>query len=58
MNANDQNHRTILISITRRVMLEQGLLPDFSSISEKSNHPGIDMGKHTSVFKKSQGEIL
>ena len=58
MNANDQNHRTILISIARRVMLAQGLLPDFSSISEKSNHPGIGMERHTSVFKTSQGEIL
>ncbi|HEY5270177.1 MAG TPA: RNB domain-containing ribonuclease [Anaerolineales bacterium] len=31
MNANDQNHRAILISIAHRVMLERGLLPDFSS---------------------------
>jgi exoribonuclease-2 len=31
MNANDQNHRAILKSIAHRVMLERGLLPDFSS---------------------------
>jgi ribonuclease R len=31
MNANDQNHRAILISIAHRVMLERGLLPDFST---------------------------
>jgi len=31
MNANDQNHRSILKSIAHRVMLERGLLPDFSS---------------------------
>ncbi len=31
MNANSQNHRAILISIAHRVMLERGLLPDFSS---------------------------
>jgi exoribonuclease-2 len=30
MNANDQNHRAILKSIAHRVMLERGLLPDFS----------------------------
>jgi exoribonuclease-2 len=30
MNANDQNHRAILESIARRVMLERDLLPDFS----------------------------
>jgi hypothetical protein len=27
-------------------------------ISEKSNHPGNDTERHTSVFKTSQGEIL
>jgi len=31
MNANDQNHRTILKTIAHRVMLERGLFPDFSS---------------------------
>jgi len=31
MNANDQNHRAILQSIAHRVMLERGLLPDFST---------------------------
>ena len=31
MNANDQNHRSILQSIAHRVILERGLLPDFSS---------------------------
>jgi VacB/RNase II family 3'-5' exoribonuclease len=31
MNANDQNHRAILKRIAHRVMLERGLLPDFSS---------------------------
>ncbi len=31
MNANDQNHRSILMSIAHRVMLERGLLPDFST---------------------------
>jgi exoribonuclease-2 len=31
MNANDQNHRAILKSIAHRVMLERGLLPDFSA---------------------------
>ncbi|MCJ7432854.1 MAG: ribonuclease catalytic domain-containing protein, partial [Anaerolineales bacterium] len=31
MNTNNQNHRTILQSIAHRVMLERGLLPDFSS---------------------------
>jgi len=31
MNANNQYHRSILRSIARRVMLERGLLPDFSS---------------------------
>jgi len=31
MNTNDQNHRAILKSIAHRVMLERGLLPDFSS---------------------------
>jgi exoribonuclease-2 len=31
MNTNDQNHREILKSIAHRVMLERGLLPDFSS---------------------------
>jgi len=31
MNANDQNHRAILKSIAHRIMLERGLLPDFSS---------------------------
>ena len=31
MNANDQNHRAILKSIAHRVMLERGLLPDFST---------------------------
>jgi VacB/RNase II family 3'-5' exoribonuclease len=30
MNANDQSHRTILMNIAHRVMLERGLLPDFS----------------------------
>ena len=31
MNANNQNHRAILKSIAHRVMLERGLLPDFSA---------------------------
>ena len=31
MNANDQTHRAILKNIAHRVMLERGLLPDFSS---------------------------
>jgi ribonuclease R len=31
MNANNQNHRVILQNIAHRVMLERGLLPDFSS---------------------------
>ncbi len=31
MNANDHSHRAILKSIAHRVMLERGLLPDFSS---------------------------
>jgi len=31
MNANHQNHRAILSKIAHRVMLERGLLPDFSS---------------------------
>lgn len=31
MNANDQNHRAILQKIAHRVMLERGLLPDFST---------------------------
>jgi exoribonuclease-2 len=31
MNANAQNHRAILKSIAHRVMLERGLLPDFSA---------------------------
>jgi exoribonuclease-2 len=31
LHNNDQNHRTILIRIARRVMLERGLLPDFSA---------------------------
>ena len=31
MNPNNQNHRAILQSIAHRVMLERGLLPDFSS---------------------------
>jgi VacB/RNase II family 3'-5' exoribonuclease len=31
MNANHQNHRDILSKIAHRVMLERGLLPDFSS---------------------------
>jgi VacB/RNase II family 3'-5' exoribonuclease len=31
MNANNNNHRAILKSIAHRVMLERGLLPDFSS---------------------------
>ena len=30
MNRNDQQHRAILQAIARRVMLERGLLPDFS----------------------------
>jgi VacB/RNase II family 3'-5' exoribonuclease len=30
MNANDQSHRAILKNIAHRVMLERGLLPDFS----------------------------
>ena len=31
MNANNQNHRVILQNFAHRVMLERGLLPDFSS---------------------------
>ena len=31
MNTNDQHHRAILQSIAHRVMLERGLLPDFSA---------------------------
>jgi exoribonuclease-2 len=31
MHKNDQNHRSILQSIAHRVMLERGLLPDFSA---------------------------
>jgi VacB/RNase II family 3'-5' exoribonuclease len=31
MNGNDRQHRTILQKIAHRVMLERGLLPDFSS---------------------------
>ena len=31
MNADDQNHRTILESIAHRIMLERDLLPDFSA---------------------------
>ena len=31
MNENDQSHRASLISIAHRVMLERGLLPDFSA---------------------------
>ena len=31
MNTNDNQHRVILQSIARRVMLERGLLPDFSA---------------------------
>jgi exoribonuclease-2 len=31
MNANEQTHRAILQSIAHRVMLERGLLPDFSN---------------------------
>ena len=30
MQANDKQHRAILQEIARRVMLERGLLPDFS----------------------------
>jgi len=30
MNANAKQHRAILQGIARRVMLERGLLPDFS----------------------------
>jgi VacB/RNase II family 3'-5' exoribonuclease len=41
MNANDQNHRAILQNIAHRVMLERGLLPDFSSkaLVELGQHP-------------------
>ena len=31
MNENDQSHRAILMNIAHRVMLERGLLPDFSA---------------------------
>jgi VacB/RNase II family 3'-5' exoribonuclease len=31
MNTNDQSHRATLVRIAHRVMLERGLLPDFSS---------------------------
>ena len=31
MNTNQHNHRSILSEIAHRVMLERGLLPDFSS---------------------------
>ena len=31
MNATGEQHRTILQRIARRVMLERGLLPDFSA---------------------------
>jgi VacB/RNase II family 3'-5' exoribonuclease len=33
MNANNQNHRAILQNIAHRVMLERGLLPDFSTVA-------------------------
>jgi ribonuclease R len=43
MNTNHQNHRALLESIAHRVMLERGLLPDFSSEVlaelEKLQHP-------------------
>ncbi len=43
MNTNHQNHRALLESIAHRVMLERGLLPDFSSEAlaelEKLQHP-------------------
>jgi ribonuclease R len=43
MSANDQNHRAILQAIAHRVMLERGLLPDFSTAAlaelELLQHP-------------------
>jgi exoribonuclease-2 len=45
MNTNHQNHRALLESIAHRVMLERGLLPDFSSEAlaelEKLQHPAM-----------------
>jgi ribonuclease R len=51
MKTNDQNHRAILQSIAHRVMLERGLLPDFSSeaLAElgRLQIPAITKGKLT-----------
>lgn len=48
MNSNDQHHRAILQSIAHRVMLERGLLPDFSveALAElgRLQHPALTDG--------------
>src|SRR5512136_662871 len=49
MDANDHSHRSILINIAHRVMLERGLLPDFSTAAltelARLQHPaGTDGG--------------
>jgi len=45
MNPNHANHRTLLQSIAHRVMLERGLLPDFSSAAlaelGRIQHPAV-----------------
>jgi VacB/RNase II family 3'-5' exoribonuclease len=49
MNANHQNHRSILTRIAHRVMLERGLLPDFSNAAlselEKLQTPAVTQAK-------------
>ena len=49
MNSNNQSHRVILQSIAHRVMLERGLLPDFSveALAElgRLQHPGTADGE-------------
>src|SRR5512135_2927757 len=49
MNPHLQSHRSLLISIAHRVMLERGLLPDFSPAAlqelDKIQHPAqADVG--------------
>jgi ribonuclease R len=48
MESNHQNHRALLVSIAHRVMLERGLLPDFSgdALAElaKLDHPATADG--------------
>jgi len=49
MNSNHTNHRTILQNIAHRVMLERGLLPDFSSEAlaelQRLQHPAATDGE-------------